>query len=238
MAATSQLVQAHPPDPSSQESPSAPPRTPVKRKLPRPHGEGDVQQASHIKLRKSLTGEALVVFENNLKLIRECTAIDESPQCRALLVEKEHLQNMFPTTYGAPSDGPLKTWEIRGQRCTDTIKPGDEVYFAEIGSVSGKRPNQSIKLAGYGVYCETKELSYADFETFYTCHRVTSSDLAHISKSWQHGKLFAWVFTEMTPVAAWRIPYKQVAHKLIKFDKPSIVKPDLAMFASPALAED
>ena len=63
-------------------------------------------------------------------------------------------------------------------------------------------------------------------------------DLVHICKSWQHGKLFAWMFTEMTPVAAWTIPYKQGAQKLIKFDKPSIVKPDLAMFASPALAED
>ena len=82
MAATSQLVQAHPPDPSSQASPSTPPRTPVKRKqaslfkvfgmscekLLKPKGECDVQQGSHIKLRKSLRGEALVAFEDNLKL--------------------------------------------------------------------------------------------------------------------------------------------------------------------------
>jgi hypothetical protein len=106
------------------------------------------------------------------------------------------------------------------------------MYFAEIGSVSGKRPNQSIKLAGYGVYCETQEISYADLETSYTSHRVTSSDLAHIFKSGPPPKLYAWIFTEMTPVAAWTIPYRQGAQKFIKFDKPSIVKPDLAMLGS------
>jgi hypothetical protein len=155
-----------------------------------------------------------------------------------LLVKKEHLQNMFPTTYGAPHDGSFKTWEIRGEPCPYTIQPGDDMYFAEIGSVSGPRSNQTIKLAGYGVYLEIRELSCADFDSFYSYHRVTSSDLDRISKSWKHGKLFAWIFTDMTSVAAWTIPFKQGAQKLIKFDKQSIIKPNLAMCASPGLAED
>ncbi len=44
-------------------------------KLAKPSGKCYMQQGSHTKLRKSLTSEALVTFENNLKQIREWTII-------------------------------------------------------------------------------------------------------------------------------------------------------------------
>ncbi len=85
MAADSLLVQ----DPPTQPSPS--PQTPIKRKqsslfdcfgmsnekLAKPSGECDMQQNSHSKLRKSLSGEALVTFDSHIQEIRACRTIVE-----------------------------------------------------------------------------------------------------------------------------------------------------------------
>ncbi len=73
------------------QEPTPSPQTPIKRKqsslfdcfgmsgekLAKPSGECDLQQNSHSKLRKSLSGEALVTFDNNIQEIRECRTIVE-----------------------------------------------------------------------------------------------------------------------------------------------------------------